>query len=212
MRKLKDIKPALVKLRLLIKNNCFTSKKTKNNYLTLINSKNKTLFNLLDQAGFFEFHISNNKFIVGLHQIVAYIYKGYRSYINGYTVEKGYIEIHHLDSNPRNNHITNLVYVSTQEHLLISQASLNYTTTIVKSCEPCPFNSKGEPVSDALKRLSYLVYTTIKRTFSSIGVSTNISVFNVLCEIPQVYTLKRINWTPSFLKKIIKELNKNLYI
>lgn len=203
-----NIKSKLNQIKLLIHNKCYKALKSKN-YLVLYHNHNKRLFRLLDEAAFFDFHITNNKLIVGLHQIVAYIYKGYKAYYNGYTVSKGEVEVHHINSNTSDNSPGNLVYVSTQEHILISQASLNYNSfSIVKSAAPCPFNNKGLPVINPLKRLSYLVFITIKRTFHSLGISSNIPYVAILLEVPSLYTIKRVNWCPKFIKRLYLSLEQ----
>ena len=200
------MKELLHKLKSLIHFKQFKSRKSKQGYILLYKKDNKRLFSLLNEAAFFDFHITNNQHIVGLHQVVAYIYHGWRAYLNNFTAAKGDVEIHHIDSDPSNNSPGNLIYVSPQEHLLISQATSIQSTTFVRHCDPCPFNKKGHPISNPFKRLSYLVFITINRTFKKLGIRFSVPQFNILSEIPLSYTFKRINWCPAFLKSLYREL------
>lgn len=195
----------LNKIKFIVRKGLYSCSKTKTNYKVLFNSfKNKPLFDLLYKVGFFDFHKSNKGSIISLHQIVAYVNKGYKAYQNGFLCLKGETEIHHIDSNPLNNKNSNLIYVSTQEHLLITQASnINSSQIhIVKKADPCAFNNKGLPVVNPFKRLAYIVSLTIRVSFKRLGIKIKIPYSSILAQIPNCYTLKRINWTPSFLTRI----------
>ena len=108
-----QLKANLQTVKELIKNKEFNYFVTKYGYKILTRHKNKTLFSLLEKVGFFNFHITNRKKVmVGLHQVVLYIYKGYKAYHLKGIAPKGAIEVHHIDHNPSNNSVTNLEYTT----------------------------------------------------------------------------------------------------
>lgn len=85
------------------------------------NKENEALFDLLDQEGFFDFHITNDGSMVNYHQVVAFFFCGGRKRLNnGGVCRKGHHEVHHLDGNTENNSASNLVYVPVQVHLLLT--------------------------------------------------------------------------------------------
>lgn len=90
-------------------------------YEILTPGKRSTLNYLLQLAGFFNFHTSNNGLIYSVHQIICYLNRGWKLYVRGETCVKGELEVHHLDHDCKNNHPDNLVYVSPYENKLLSQ-------------------------------------------------------------------------------------------
>lgn len=200
----------LQQVKRLIFSKQFKSFITKEKYTVLFGRKNRYLFILLSDIGFFKFNTTNNANIVGLHQIVAYITKGYKAFTSGFTITKN-IHVHHIDSNPSNNTPSNLIYVTSQEHLLITQAcDLNTDHIKVYTGDVCPFNSKGLPVLNQFQRLSNLVSKTITKTFKTLGISIKIRPDSIFKYIPQSYTFKRVNWCPTFVKHIIVAVHKKM--
>jgi hypothetical protein len=114
-------KKLLNQLKELIQNKQYKYFKSKEGYKFITKSSNKKLFALLNKVGFFVFHKTNRKkVIVGLHQIVLYIYKGYRSMCLGGSIKKGQMEIHHIDHDPSNNSYTNLEYTTPHNNKAIA--------------------------------------------------------------------------------------------
>lgn len=120
-------KKTLELLKELIKNKEYNFFKSEGGYKILIRQENKKLFALLDQIGFFKFNKTNRrKTICGLHQIVIYIYKGYKSFQLGGSINKHQMEVHHIDHDPSNNSHHNLEYTTPQNNKAIA--------TIVNIC------------------------------------------------------------------------------
>lgn len=202
----------LKQIRRLVASKQFRARSIKGGYKVLTRNKNTYLFNLLDQVGIFDFNESNSGGILCLHQIVAYIYHGYKAFCNGFTINKKSIQVHHIDSDPTNNAPGNLTYLSCQEHLMVTQATtITNDNIIVSNCDPCPFNRNGKPISNFYHRLSYLVSITINRTFKKLGVNIKISRSEIYMEIPNNYLIKRINWVPKFTEKIIVGLQSIIW-
>jgi hypothetical protein len=117
----------LNRIKTEIKAKKYNSFKSKEGYIFLTRSKNKSLFMALNKLGFFNFHKTNRKKqIVCLHQIILFLYKGIKSVAMGGKCQKGQLEIHHIDHNPSNNNIHNLEYTTPINNKAIS--------TIVSIC------------------------------------------------------------------------------
>jgi hypothetical protein len=121
-------KVAINQLKYVIQHKLYKSFKSKEGYVFITNVKeNKDLFTLLSKVGFFMFHKTNKrKQIVGLHQIVLFIYKGFKSLMFNGCIKKGQTEIHHIDHNPSNNCHHNLEYTTPSNNKAIA--------TIVNIC------------------------------------------------------------------------------
>lgn len=86
--------------------------------------QNQELKTQLQQAGFFDFHSSNNGQLVGEHQIVAFFHAGgLHALRRGLKCIQGEHEVHHLDGNGLNNNPGNLQYlpVCIHQEITISQ-------------------------------------------------------------------------------------------
>ena len=115
------LKQKLNECKLLVKNNSIWYFEDKDGYRFVTKAKNKRLFELLNEIGFFRFHITNKrKSIVTYHQIVAFLWRGWKLVRYHNYAEKGKLEVHHLDHNPRNNKPSNLVYATPTENKVIS--------------------------------------------------------------------------------------------
>lgn len=142
------------------------ARKQKGGYLQLTSSAHSDWWLLAFKAHFFDFHCSNEKQeIFYVHQLVAYAWFGWKCYLKGNFCIKGETEVHHADSDPTNNHFSNLDYVSPQENIALA----GYTDTPylgeVTANEHCKFNNQGDLVKDPLARMTYLCERTLKATW-----------------------------------------------
>ena len=96
------------------------------------NKQNKPLFNLLHKIGFFKFHVTNKGHIVSYHQIVAFIFNGWKKLKWGSKCIKGKTEIHHIDNNTSNNSPYNLAYTSP----IINKAIATITSIVFNKKDP----------------------------------------------------------------------------
>ena len=106
-----------------------------NGYMIVRRSKNPELFKALAKYHFFDFHCTNRRRqLVGVHQIVLYIYRGWARYYYAQTYcVKGHLEVHHLDHNKLNNDPKNLWYVTPTENKVladITQVCLNKSQSL----------------------------------------------------------------------------------
>lgn len=86
-------------------------------YLYLERKQNVKLFKLLDKLGFFKFHRTNTKkHLVAVHQVVLFLYKGWKYVSTGGQCLQGKLEIHHLNHNTLDNREENLWYVTPEEN------------------------------------------------------------------------------------------------
>lgn len=83
---------------------------------------NEALFSKLEDDGFFDFHISNDRrSVVGYHQVVAFYCCGGKEMLGkGYTCKSGSHEVHHEDGDTLNNESGNLSYTPVQLHYILT--------------------------------------------------------------------------------------------
>jgi len=116
---LKSLKVKLEKIKTLLPSARFFV--NKNGYKFLTQTQNPALFKLLKNACFFKLHASNKKKqIVGMHQVVLYVWKGWKKLYFGHKILKGSVEVHHLNHNPSDNHISNLWYTTPTNNKVIA--------------------------------------------------------------------------------------------
>lgn len=91
------------------------------NYVYVSKHRNLDLFRLLKKFGFFKFHVTNtNQSLIAVHQVVAYLGRGWKLYYYGnQRCCKGQLEIHHLDTCTTNNEYRNLWYVTPTENQVL---------------------------------------------------------------------------------------------
>lgn len=139
--------------------------KDDNGYHFIFRTRFPKLFRLAKLAGFFNFHITNVKEeIFNVHQLVAYAWKGYKKLLKGQVCEKGKLEVHHWDSNPDNNHPSNLTYTTPQMNVLAAIATKTKYYGVVE-VNACPeFNDQGEKIVNQKAYTAYVLEKTIKAT------------------------------------------------
>lgn len=157
---------------------------------------NTLIFQKLDEAGFFRFHCTNRKRkIVGVPQIVAFFTYGWKALKNGYDAREGQIEVHHIDGNVQNNSPENLVYLSKQDHLLVSAYSNTPRFGEVRSSNPTPFNRQGKPIESGHKRfLSEIVARTVAAVAAArTGKKVRVHFLRVWLSLPKKLYNKILN-------------------
>jgi hypothetical protein len=154
-------------------------------YVFLSRGQNKKLFSLLDTSGFWNFHCTNTKRkMCSLHQIVLYVWKGWNLFLKGYTCNFHACEIHHIDHDPSNNNLDNLVYVTSQENKLLSDICRFTYNGTVKSAAINPFGQGNR--KSKFTRIIKLIKVTFTRTFERLGLKTPPqSSFEWLLNLPQ---------------------------
>lgn len=147
--------------------------KNKDGYIFVTRQQNPHLFSVLDGLQFFEFQYRNQKHtIAGVHQIVLYLHVGMNHWRwNDRKVREsqsnGGYEVHHLDSNPSNNCIDNLYYVTAQQNQLCADAVHKKYAGHVTSATVSHFAN----FTGAIKDTASLVRLTIIRTLQALGIT-----------------------------------------
>lgn len=138
----------------------------------------KLLKKLLRQIGCFDFYATNSgEKIIGVSQIIYYIYYGHESLRRGWRMAKGVYEIHHIDGDVSNNYPGNLIPLHVNEHRTISQfqrgkLSKDYDVHISSwlsqaACDDIPrFNRRGRKVKDVKAFLAYWLKETLSRSLN----------------------------------------------
>lgn len=109
--------------RLLDGMKAYYSGQAPHRYLRVDLVENLDLARYLKNHNFFDFLVTNGGRFVYVHQIIAYFYCGgiEACQIHGLTAPKGTYECHHLDGNTLNNHHMNLVWLSSQDHHIVTK-------------------------------------------------------------------------------------------
>lgn len=76
----------------------------------------------LEADGLFKLHTTNSGWIIREHQIVAFYFCGGREAMNNkLECRWGEVDCHHISSNTFDNHPSNLVYIPSQLHAVITK-------------------------------------------------------------------------------------------
>lgn len=197
-------KAALKALKSILRDKAYQASK-QGDYLVLRAARNSHLYQLLHLVGFFDFHVTNTqRLIVGLHQVVAYAYWGWKAYRNGFLARRGEVEVHHIDDNPLNNHPRNLIYVSPMENCLVAQAIRSECGSCVLHGKTIPFNRQGRLVKNPIAYFVSIVKLSIERTFAALGLQ--VEAVNVLLELPRDFGIARVSWAPRFFINALRKL------
>jgi hypothetical protein len=153
--------------------------------------ENKELKTWLTNAGFFDFNIKNNGYLVYYHQIVAYFNcGGIHAFKRGFQCDSSEVEIHHLNGNTLNNDPNNLVYIPRLLHTEISTIQrrlCKYIKTFRGSFKGCgviqklkdiPFwNKQGRLITNIKHFVMYVLIRTVKSSSITFKKLINISGF-----------------------------------
>lgn len=139
---------------------------------------NKALAKWLETEGFFRFHITNVKRrVVYYHQIIAFMFCGGKEALsNGFTCSQHSQEIHHLDGNTSNNYPSNLIYLTSEVHSVITghQRSLKkYLKKFKKGTldnPPSIWNRKGNRIIRWWDWVAMILIKTISSTAKSLRI------------------------------------------
>jgi hypothetical protein len=179
-----ELKHYIKSITAILSNKQYTSFEGTHGYLFLTRKSNQYLFSLLDCSGFFDFHCSNKRrCICSLHQIVLFAKVGFKLFLQGHTCPSGICEIHHLDHNPKNCSVNNLVYVTPQENQLL--ASITRMSYYSNAKLPYIGAFLSDTQKHKLTHFAKLCKLTFERTYSRLGFHTpDISLASWLLSLP----------------------------
>lgn len=99
------------------------SKRVKGGRYYYFRNSNKKLFELLENDGFFSYHLTNiSKQIVTRAQVVHWVSCGWKAYINGAVAEHGKHEVHHQNGKCWMDYASNLIMIPVWLHRLCTKA------------------------------------------------------------------------------------------
>jgi hypothetical protein len=124
---------------------------------------------LLDESGYWEFAPYRSKKIVMYHQIMAFLFVSKKKKYNGQEVI-----VHHLSSNTRDNHPSNLVYLTEDDHVLVTKFQRKACTFKLRQFSRykglrTSINSKGTKVVNWVKFILGVIAKTVTATFNFSG-------------------------------------------
>lgn len=127
-------------------------------------SNNKGLKDLLNEAGYWNC-CGRSKEIVYYHQIIAF-------FCLEHPVQLGELEVHHINGNTLDNSPANLMYLSPEDHKLVTKYQRKLTKLKLKHffklsnkliSHRTPFNRRGKPIHNwARFILSIIVLSVVK--------------------------------------------------
>lgn len=157
-----------------------------NGRVSLSRNNNRLIFKYLDKVGCFKFYSTNRGQIIGLSQIVAFLHYGWKAYKNGFTAPKDIIEVHHINGCVWDNTPENLVYLSKEDHQVISDLSYTPFHGKVNHVGHTPFNRQGKVNSNKTHFLVNVIQETITRVSDRrSGIPLTVSFTDVLLNLPK---------------------------
>lgn len=183
----------------------------------LRSSNNKWIFHQLRLLGCFEFYATNNGHIVGLSQIVAFLSYGWKAYKNGFTASKDEIEVHHIDGDVTNNDSDNLVYLSREDHQVVSDISYTPFYGKVNYIGCTPFNKHGRATSNPTHFLVNIIQETVSAVSSRRSkIKLHIPYSDVLLNLPKTLwkTSRNLRVLPNWINSTVQSIicpQLNLY-
>lgn len=193
------------------------TRQTKDKRITLFKSNNKWIFKQLHLLGCFDFYSTNNGNIIGLSQVIAFLSYGWKAFRNGFTAPKHTIEVHHINGDVTNNNPDNLIYLSKEDHQVVSDLSYTPFYGKVNWVGHTPFNRQGKTNTNKTHFLINVIQETIEAVTSRRS-NTKLSIpfYEVLLNLPQSLWKSSNNirviptWMTSNLQSLICP-NLNIY-
>lgn len=135
----------------------------------LTRSCNIAIKELLEESGYWEFAPYRSKSLVYYHQIIAFFFVSKKKKYNGQE-----LEVHHLNGNSRDNSPSNLVYLTKDDHVLVTKFQRRMSTVKIKQFgrykgNKTSINSRGLKVVNWIKFILGVIAKTIKATFEFTG-------------------------------------------
>jgi hypothetical protein len=150
----------------------------------LLCSQNKLLFEQLDKVGLFTFYSNNSGQIIGVSQVVAFLFCGGLE-----AMQKGFdsdnLEVHHINGDVTDNSPENLVFLSKEDHDYVSRCTFTPYFGRVQEQGSTPFNKQGRPITNAMHFLVNILQETVAAVSAHrSGKAVVLSYAEVLLNLP----------------------------
>ena len=171
-------------------------------------SNNHTLFQFLEEAGYWIFAPNRSKKLVYYHQIVNFFHKGYK-----FPPGSGdTLECHHCDSNVNNNHPTNLVYLSPHDHSLVTKLTRRFTKLKLKHfynlqkytplSDRTQLNNLGKLIRNWTKFIIHILIMTLYKSFSPLLIPKHHFPIKPLVSYISKY-VGGLQWTTTYIQAMV---------
>jgi len=164
---------------------------------------------ILDNIGIFDFFPNNNGQIIGVSQVVAYVFKGGWQALYYHGIDGSNLEAHHINGNPADNRPDNLVFLSRQDHQFVSNCTYTPFHGKVKWEDATPFSRKGKVLTNS----KHFLANIIKETVAAISLShtrkkTHLAFSKLLISLPKKLWKQACNFysAPSWLNSKLVNL------
>ena len=158
--------------------------KLKNKRLVLLNKNNKHLLDQLDKVGLFAFYEDNSGEIIGVSQVIAFLFcGGYDALQRDFTSKN--LEVHHINGEVDENNADNLIYLSKEDHDYVSRCSFTPNFGRVAKQGSTPFNKQGKKVINATHFLINVLQETVAAvSCARTGKKVTLTYTEVLMSLP----------------------------
>jgi hypothetical protein len=152
-------------------------------------NKNPELKQMLTEAGFFDFHLSNSGVTAYYHQIISFYFcGGIEALKRGLTCIKGVHELHHLNGITSDNRPSNLVYITEEGHNLVTkhQRAFNKYIRRIKKASLINYwtgtiwNKQGRVVKNFVDWLFNILVKTLCFVANNLNEKFLISLYNAI--------------------------------
>lgn len=136
---------------------------------------NSCIKELLEDFGYWLFAPNRSKNLVSEHQIMAFFFVGKNKPMNG---SAGHHTVHHLNSNTMDNRPSNLIYLSEEDHALVTKYQRKVCTFNIKSFfkvggvlldARTSINKQGNKIVNWAKFIMGVIALTVAMTFDYSG-------------------------------------------
>lgn len=155
---------------------------------------NVVIKELLEESGYWEFAPYRSKKLVYAHQIMAFLFVSKKKKYTGQE-----LEVQHQDGNTRNNHPSNLIYLTSDDHVLVTKFQRKACSFKLKQFNKyngvkTSINSKGTKVVNWVKFILGVIAKCVTATFEFSGMKYKFMLASSFKKI--------MKWAFNFVNKI----------
>lgn len=165
----------------------FKSGKFPHQYEFISIKENPEVEQFLIENCYWDFLPENSTKIIGIHNLIAF------TYLHHPKEQTLKLEVHHIDGNTLNNHPDNLIYLSAEDHRLVTKIQRKLTRLNPKtfynskSKKATQFNKRGKVIQNWAFFILGVIAKTIVQTNTFLKESVKVNVKSVLLYIKKYF-------------------------
>jgi len=180
----------------------FKSGKFPHQYEFISIEQNPEVEQYLIENAYWDFLPYNSTNIIGVHNLIAFVYLSHPK------KQELKLEVHHIDGNTSNNHPDNLVYLSAEDHRIVTKIQRSLTRLNPKSFynskskKHTAFNRRGKVIQNWAFFITSIIVKTVVNTNNFID-KVKVNVKPIVKYIKRFYShikeIKNMVLTPDCL-------------